>query len=50
LRGISHGNAQVSKAQKIIEIDPSHLEQIYGIGERPMKIAQGIIKALHTRK
>jgi hypothetical protein len=49
LRGISHHHAQIRDGQKIIEIDPSGTSQIYGLGERPLKIAKGVIHALQKR-
>ncbi len=49
LRGISHHLAEVKAGQKVIEIDPSCKAQIYGLGERPLKIAKGVIQALQKR-
>jgi xanthine dehydrogenase accessory factor len=49
LRGISHHHAQIREGHKIIEIDPSGTSQIYGLGERPQKIAKGVIHALQKR-
>ena len=49
LRGISRDTAHVRMDQKIIEVDPSHQLKLTGIGERPLKVAQGVIHALKKR-
>ncbi len=49
LRGISHHLAEVKVGQKVIEIDPSQKAQIYGLGERPLRISKGVIEALAKR-
>ena len=35
--------------QKIIEVDPSQQLKRTGIGERPLKVAKGVIQALKQR-
>lgn len=49
LRGISRDTAHVRMNQKMIEVDPSHQLKRTGIGERPLKVAQGVIHALKKR-
>lgn len=49
LRGISRDTAHVRMNQKIIEVDPSHQLKRTGIGERPLKVAKGIVDALKKR-
>jgi xanthine dehydrogenase accessory factor len=49
LRGMSRNTAHVRMNQKIIEVDPSHQLKRIGIGERPLKVAQGVIHALKKR-
>ena len=49
LRGISHHLANINTNQKIVELDPLGKTQIYGLGERPLKIAKGVIQALQKR-
>lgn len=49
LRGISHHGAHIKENQKIIEVDPSNKAQVVGLGERPKKIAQGVVRSLKAR-
>lgn len=47
LRGITHDNVPVEKHTKIIEVDPrGDQTQISGIGERPARIAEGVLTAI----
>ena len=47
LRGLTHTEVQVAAGTKVIEIDPRDADaDIYGIGERPRRIAQGVLAAL----
>jgi xanthine dehydrogenase accessory factor len=47
LRGITHDNVPVQQHTKIIEIDPrGEQARISGIGERPARIAEGVLTAL----
>ena len=47
LRGLTHNNIPVEIRTKVIEIDP-RLEniQIFGISERPARIAKGVLQAI----
>ncbi|WP_219910145.1 nitrate reductase associated protein, partial [Variovorax sp. WS11] len=47
LRGLSHDGVAVAKRQKIVEIDPRDVPQVFGQGERPRAIAKGVLKALN---
>jgi xanthine dehydrogenase accessory factor len=49
LRGISRNKAHVAMNQKMIEVDPSKQLKRTGIGERPLKVAKGVIHALKQR-
>lgn len=47
LRGITHDDVSVEQNTKVIEIDPrGELAQISGIGERPARIAEGVLTAI----
>ncbi len=47
LRGITHNGVPVVLKNKVIEVDPRGAKaQIYGIAERPAKIAQGVLQAV----
>lgn len=47
LRGLTHDGVPVSAGTKLIEIDPRGAQaQVSGIGERPRRIAQGVLEAL----
>lgn len=46
LRGLTHDGAPVRQGTKVIEVDPRGLAQTtYGVGERPRRIAQGVLHA-----
>jgi xanthine dehydrogenase accessory factor len=46
LRGLTHSEVEVGQGTKVIEIDPRDEDaDIYGIGERPRRIAQGVWEA-----
>jgi xanthine dehydrogenase accessory factor len=49
LRGISRNTAHVAINQKMIEVDPSKQLKRTGIGERPLKVAKGVLHALKQR-
>lgn len=50
LRGLTHAGAEVQTGSKVIEIDPRDADaDIYGIGERPRRIAQGVVAAIEWR-
>ena len=47
LRGLTHDGASVSKGAKIIEVDPrGEAQASHGIGERPKRIAEGVLRAV----
>lgn len=47
LRGLSHDGAIVEEGTKVLEIDPGgDPAQAFGLGERPAKIAQGVLAAI----
>ena len=47
LRGITHDDVSVEQNTKVIEVDPrGELAQITGIGERPARIAEGVLTAI----
>jgi len=49
LRGITHDNVPVEQHTKVIEIDPrGEQAQISGIGERPARIAEGVLTAIQN--
>lgn len=50
LRGLTHDGVQVRTGTKIIEIDPrGDADAAYGIGDRPRRIAQGVLGAVKER-
>jgi len=50
LRGLSARGARVGVGQKIVEVDPRGERALcFGIGERPRRIAAGVLEALATR-
>jgi len=47
LRGLTHSEVEVAQGTKVIEIDPRDEDaDIYGIGERPHRIAAGVLAAI----
>lgn len=49
LRGLTRDGVPVAVGAKVIEVDPrGPAAQVSGIGERPAKIAQGVLAALQT--
>ncbi len=49
LRGLTHDGVPVPQKTKIIEVDPRTLNaQVSGIGERPARIAEGVLSAIQT--
>lgn len=49
LRGLTHDGVSVTPKTKVIEIDPRTLHpQISGIGERPARIAEGVVTAIQS--
>jgi len=50
LRGITHDGATVGKGSKIIEVDPrGDARSAHGLGERPRRIAEGVLKAVEEK-
>ncbi len=47
LRGLTHDGVSVAKKTKVIEVDPRGPQaQITGIGQRPGRIAEGVLRAV----
>jgi len=47
LRGLTHSEVDVERGTKVIEIDPRDEDaDVYGIGERPRRIAAGVLAAI----
>ena len=47
LRGLTHSEVEVARGTKVIEIDPRDADaDIYGIGERPRRIAQAVLATI----
>ena len=50
LRGLTHHGAAVRVGTKVIEIDPRGVpERVFGVGERPRRIAQGVLDCIRGR-
>ena len=50
LRGLSARGARIVAGQKIVEVDPRGDRALcFGVGERPRRIAAGVLEALATR-
>lgn len=48
LRGLTRSGVPVTMGTKVIEIDPRGARALFsGVGERPAKIADGVIRAVH---
>jgi xanthine dehydrogenase accessory factor len=49
IRGICHSGVQVNAGSKVIELDPrTEGASLYGLGERPLRLAEAVVKALAT--
>jgi len=46
LRGLTRDGVEVTVGQRLLEVDPRAVPQIFGLGERPAAIASGVIQAL----
>jgi xanthine dehydrogenase accessory factor len=46
LRGLSRDGVQVPAGQRLAEVDPRESPQVFGLGERPLAIADGVVVAL----
>ena len=50
VRGICHGEVAVAAGTKILEIDPRRENaSLFGLGERPLRIADAVLKAVEAR-
>jgi xanthine dehydrogenase accessory factor len=51
LRGLTHDGVPVKEKTKVIEVDPRiNHSQVNGIGERPARIAEGVLEAIGNQK
>jgi xanthine dehydrogenase accessory factor len=46
LRGVTRDGVQVQAGQRLVEVDPRASPQVFGLGERPWAIAEGVASAL----
>jgi xanthine dehydrogenase accessory factor len=46
LRGVTRDGVRVRAGQRIVEVDPRAHPQVFGLGERPLAIAAGVLRAL----
>jgi xanthine dehydrogenase accessory factor len=46
LRGLARNGAQVEQGNKVIELDPDGEAPRQGLGERPRRIAEGVLRAV----
>jgi len=46
VRGLSRDGVQVPAGQRVAEVDPRDEPQVFGLGERPRAIAEGVVLAL----
>lgn len=50
LRGLTRGSVGVLQGAKVVEIDPRRVgADLFGIGERPRRIAEGVLRAIGHR-
>ncbi|MBR0646609.1 hypothetical protein, partial [Plastoroseomonas hellenica] len=48
IRGLTRGGVAVALHAKVIEVDPrGDPAAAFGLGERPSRIADGVVRALH---
>jgi xanthine dehydrogenase accessory factor len=51
LRGLTHDGVEVEAGAKVVEVDPrGEAGSVFGIGERPRRIARGVLAAIRTRE
>lgn len=51
VRGLTRDGVPVTARTKVVEIDPrSRTDEVHGIGERPHRIAEGVLSALQARQ
>lgn len=49
LRGLTHDDVPVAAGTKVIEVDPrGRVDDVRGIGERPRRIAEGVLSAMRA--
>jgi xanthine dehydrogenase accessory factor len=48
LRGVSHDGVEVMKGHRILEVDPRAVPDIFGLGERPVAVAKGVVEAVRA--
>jgi xanthine dehydrogenase accessory factor len=49
LRGLTHPGVPITQKTKVIEVDPRTSQaQVSGLGERPVRIAEGVLKAIQN--
>lgn len=46
LRGLARDGVSVPAGQRLIEVDPRDTPEIHGLGERPLAVARGVLRAL----
>lgn len=46
LRGLAWDGVDVPEGQRLAEVDPRDSPQVFGLGERPQAIAEGVVQAL----
>ncbi len=50
LRGLTHDGVEVEAGAKVVEVDPrGEASAVFGIGERPRRIALGVLAAIRSR-
>lgn len=49
LRGLTRDGVEVAAGARLVEVDPRETPQLAGLGERPMAIARGVLRAMHAR-
>jgi len=46
LRGLSRDGVEVLAGQRLLEVDPRPVPEVFGLGERPRAIARGVLSAI----
>jgi xanthine dehydrogenase accessory factor len=49
LRGLSRDGVEVAAGQRLLEVDPRPVPEVFGLGERPRAIARGVLSALQEQ-
>lgn len=49
LRGLSRDGVRVAPGARLVEVDPRREPELAGLGERPVAIAEGVLRALASR-